>query len=1023
MRKLLKAKGACTFITLICIITIIVSLLSIKSIKYNNYAGIYNNENTNQNGYIDVNLISKNDVSVSLNDSVNVKYEVKPKIINTKLDDIIFVIDLSKYMRDNNTSDGSRGRIICVEKVLQNLKKVLKNLKKDNNINGTNCFFVGYNSEWTNESLENYNNRFKTYSESAADGKLNKFFNLTNLLEEEELELSKIKDIPSEGFNFYNNSSNTNDYYIKLEKNLGDALSTANNYLSKIESKERNKGMIMFSRRACLYSTDIDANINDNKSLDYDNLLNDIKKKNYQIITVNLSVDEKISTYNENNDELLKLHKKLSLLTPQKDYNYIVADPEKSGQEYQYGSYGDRLWNNIFPKIILGTSDSSANCSVKNIKLVFGKCGNFEVSNLLINDKNDENCTFSEENGQLVINIPEEYIKYSKDNSNQFIADSFEVSFSIKVKKGGNNIYFGTQNNGDVKAELSYSSEVAGKNDEITTVIDTTRVTTNKLMDIKLNPKLVEPDPHEFEAEIGKEFDVKYKVDVTSLDNLESTISKSRIDEVLFLIDFYKNDNLQGNYFRNGLNNKIIHASNLNHMKKGIYGMTKDGAVEVRGNDERNQYNNIKLDLSEVNLLDNSSILESRAKKIDDLYNKQSENSNVMKALKTADDVLQTEGEKNKNKAIVLMITGRFQVDKDELSQLINRGYKIIITDLSYTDKTTSQANESIKELIDCVGKNNFVDGQFDDGGSSFVNKSCDSVAEKINKLLVSAFDDRMYDLKNINFTFDLGEGFAIESKDAEISYIDASGKTKICRSNFEENDKIRKVNIPDITFTSEILDGTTSQNEVKVKYTPYINNDEVKEGNIDLKFRPKFIKYTHDNPVVFGTKEKEQVNNYFSYDDIDGIERTIKPIDTPRVKKNNIDITHGVYLTDENKKPIIKSPCLEIFSKGSVVTMAAQFNVISKSDCLLTLDQGLTLVGQIKVYKIEGDTLIDLNINSDNNSFTIPSDTIGNIIVIYSVKIPPETSKKQFINCISVNKGEGKNATINSGTELPDLF
>lgn len=1023
MRKLLKVKALYTCVAIICIITIIISSLSIKSIKYNNYAGIYNNENTNQNGYIDVNLISKNDVSVSLNDSVNVKYEVKPKIINTKLDDIIFVIDLSKYMRANNTGDGSIGRINFVEEVLQKLKD-------NSNINGTNCFFVGYNSEWTKESLDNYNNQFKSYSESDG-GKLNNFFKLNNPLSGEQPD--KIKDIPNENFNFYNNSSNKGDYYIKLEKNLGDALSTANNYLSEIKSKERrNKGIIMFSRRACLYSTDIYANIDDNRSLEYENILNDIKKKDYQITTVNLSIDEKIPNYSETNDELLKLHKKLSLLTPQKDYNYIVADPEiKQEKEYQYGSDGDRLWNNIFPKIILGTSDSSANCSVKNIKLVFGKCDNFEVSNLLINDKNDENCTFSEENGQLVINIPEEYIKYSKDNSNQFIADSFEVSFSIKVKKGGNNIYFGTQNNGDVKAELSYSSEVAGKNDEITTVIDTTRVTTNKLMDIKLNPKLVEPDPHEFEAEIGKEFDVKYKVDVTSLDNLESTISKSRIDEVLFLIDFYKNDNLQGNYFRNGLNNKIIHASNLNHMKKGIYGMTKDGAVEVRGNDERNQYNNIKLDLSEVNLLDNSSILESRAKKIDDLYNKQSENSNVMKALKTADDVLQTEGEKNKNKAIVLMITGRFQVDKDELSQLINRGYKIIITDLSYTDKTTSQANESIKELIDCVGKNNFVDGQFDDGGSSFVNKSCDSVAEKINKLLVSAFDDRMYDLKNINFTFDLGEGFAIESKDAEISYIDASGKTKICRSNFEENGKKCRVNIPDITFTSEILDGTTSQNEVKVKYTPYINNDEVKEGKIYLKFIPKFIKYTHDNPVVFGTKETVNTKNYFSYLNVNEDEER-KNILTPAIRWRQVDIDHGIYKQiNDGKAEYIEGD--NKYINGSIVTCASNINNMSLANNIITLsiDSNSSIVEQPKLYKYDSTEKKVSDISGykisqrDEKTFDISDVDNSDVILLYSIKLSGNNNIKEYINKISANSSDDKpvNIPVDNNGNLPDLF
>lgn len=1022
MRKLLKAKGACTFITLICIITIIVSLLSIRSIKYNNYAGIYNNKGTNENGYMDVNLTSKNDVLVSLNDSVNVKYEVEPKIINTKLDDIIFVIDLSKYMRENNTGDRSTGRINCVEQVLQKLKQ-------DNNIKGTNCFFVGYNSEWTNESLENYNNRFKTYSESA-DGKLNNFFKLNNPLSGEQLD--KIKDIPNENFNFYNNSSNKGDYYIKLEKNLGDALSTANNYLSKIESKERNKGIIMFSRRACLYSTDIYANIDDNRSLEYENILNDIKKKDYQITTVNLSIDEKIPNYSETNDELLKLHKKLSLLSPQKYYNYIVAEPEKSNEEYQYGSYGDKLWNNIFPKIILGTSDSSATCSVKNIKLVFGKCDNdnFQVSNLLINNKNYE---ISQENGQLVIDIPEEYIKYSRDpnNSNQFIANPVQVSFSMKVVKGVNNIYFGTQNNGDVKAELSYSSEVAGKNDEIITVIDTTRVTTSKLMDIKLNPNLVEPDPHEFETEAGNGFNVKYKVDVTSLDNLESTITKSKIDEVLFLIDFYKNDNLQGNYFGNGLNNKIIHASNLNHMKKGIYGMTKDGAVEVRGNDERNQYNNIKLDLSEVNLLDNSSILESRAKKIDDLYNKQSENSNVMKALKTADDVLQTEGEKNKNKAIVLMITGRFQVDKDELSQLINRGYKIIITDLSYTDKKTSQANESIKQLISYLGTNNFVDGQYDDGGSSFVNNSCDLVGEKINKLLDSAFDDRIYDLKNINFTFDLGEGFSLESNDAEISYIDSSGKTKTCKNTFQQNGKIRKVNIPDITFTSEILDGTTSQNEVKVKYTPYINNDEVKEGKIYLKFIPKFIKYTSDNPVVFGTKETVNTNNYFSYLNVNEDEER-KNILTPAIRWRQVDIDHGIYKQiNDGKAEYIEGD--NKYINGSIVTCASNINNMSLANNIITLsiDSNSSIVEQPKLYKYDSTEKKVSDISGykisqrDEKTFDISDVDNSDVILLYSIKLSGNNNIKEYINKISANSSDDKpvNIPVDNNGNLPDLF
>lgn len=975
-----------------------------------------------------VSLESGNNVNIKNNESTTIKYRITPNEYNTSVDEAVFLVDVSTKMK-NPKNGGTRDRIKFAEDIIRNTKTLVD---KSNNKIKLKAAVMGYSDQiytfWSN-----------------------------NIEDKENTDLNKVTmyDI------------NTDEGY-----RMQDRGSEIANTIMKLNSSSRNIAPALEKADELLQGNDVDITKNKNKaiiiitcgsnSIDFsDDKIKNIVDKGYKIITIDISNQ---STKEENTSDEIYLKNMIEKLSKDGKYSYLklesngnndLSDEQKkilsmsnsiylkvlpvdmnNNNEYNYSQ--NKVYIPAMNGAIYGTtSASNSDYKVDDAKLTFDLAGNFASGDKALVQYNGQKEYVDIKdigNNKIEIDISK-FIKYEKDEKVfKPTIEKFTVSFDVTVTKDGGS--FGKDQDGNDISNLTYKENISGKEIVNTVALDTPIINV-RYLDANLGITLEEPSPKTLpndsikNVNINDTIHVKYNINVTPSYEQIMNIKPQPIDEVMFLVDLSNNmfKQQRQTYAINGLCNQIIGGilPTNKAIKMGVIGMGSTPEL-LRGDSNTEIDWNLNLDYTNTNLLNRNkgkekNELEGRMKKLSPINGV--EKPDVMNSLSKADEILQSEGKENNTKAIVLIVSQDFNYDESVISKLKDRGYKTIIMDISYDqDSNKNLAQQNLNKLyteLNGYGEN-YMNGQYQTSGNDRNYNFADMDCEKIAKSLIVGIGDKPYKFTNLQLNFDLGKGFSLDNNKSVLVNSE-QGCFELKSNNTDENKYY--LEIPEVDFQAKIIENPSSDysDKIKVSYTPTVKGKPLIDGKIPVEFNVIFKEYTADNPVVFGTKEKEQVNNYFSYDDIDGIERTIKPIDTPRVKKNNIDITHGVYLTDENKKPIIESPCHEIFSKGSVVTMAAQFNVISKSDCLLTLDQGLTLVGQIKVYKIEGDTLIDLNINSDNNSFTIPSDTIGNIIVIYSVKIPPETSKKEFINYISVNKGDGKEATINSGTELPDLF
>lgn len=985
----------------------------------------------NENSYLKTELISDKNLSLYLNQTTSIKYKITPQPINTKLDDIVFVVDLSENMKDNSTQDNSRSRINCVEQTLQKLKG-------DKNINNANVFIVGYNSEWeNNDSFKNYNAKFDQLSTNK-DSCYSKFIDTKSALSSY-AGIGKIKNPVTDNFGFYPGSSSYDDYSIKFETNLGDALKTANDYLCKINlEKHRNQSIIMFSRRASLTSTDIGS-----QYIKDDILCNSIKAKNYKIVTVDISKDMYLPNRDEN---LKKLQTSLTTVPCQEGYNYITAEPVCSGEEYQYGSFGDQLWNNIFPKLILGTSASDASCVFENVQLNFGLNNSFEVGDKATIDFGDSPNVPNElkgkvqiniehnTNGTIAIKLPENCINYIKDASDDtFKANIFKISFDVTPKVNGNDLQFGRDATGNLISNLTYTQNIAGEESSKTVVVPTPSITVSDLNPQIGTPALVSPNPNPTTANIGDSINVKYNFAIYPGTAVYSKIQPSQINEVLFLVDVSKNMKTQARttYFQNGICKQILNRAELkaNNLKVGIIGIKEGDPMLVRGTNEAQKYNG--KDLSNVNLLninessDINDIVQQRAKQTESIINNSTwDTPNVMGALTKADDILQAEN--GNNKAIVLIVSQDFQYDESKLTALKNRGYKIIIMDISYNG-TKNVAQENLNKLY------NFLNGYGDNcmlgkyGSQTDTNyNSADYDFNKIELALSNGMNDKSYKLKNLKFNFDLGEGFYPVNNSTSISY--STTINNIMGSNFQGETSLGNnrysLTIPDIDFKCEIVENPCKDDssKIKVKYTPNINNQPVDGGNFSVNFNVRFVKFTLDNPVVFGTKDTAHDNNYVSYNDIKG--NLVSPIyiGTPAVK-GTINIVHGIYWGKvDGKQKIDDTNTNNTFPKSAYVPMAAKFEISTETKLQLTIGSGLIEKGIPKIYKVLDSGDLQLLGEMNSNNYTVQQGDIGNIIVIYSVELPKENSG-QYKNTITVGNVP-KDAVINAGTnDLPDLF
>lgn len=977
---------------------------------------------------INVSLESGNNVNIKNNESTTIKYSITPNEYNTSVDEAVFLVDVSTKMK-NPENGGTRDRIKFAEDIIRNTKTLVD---KSNNKIKLKAAVMGYSDKiytlWSN-----------------------------NVEEKENTDLNKVT--------MYD--MNTDEGY-----RMQDRGSKIANTIMKLNSSSRNISPALEKADELLQGNDVDITKNKNKaiiiitcgsnSIDFsDDKIKNIVDKGYKIITIDISNQ---STKEENTSDEIYLKNMIEKLSKDGKYSYLklesngnndLSDEQKkilsmsnsiylkvlpvdmnNNNEYNYSQ--NKVYIPAMNGAIYGTtSASNSDYKVDDAKLTFDLAGNFASGDKALVQYNGQKEYVDIKdigNNKIEIDISK-FIKYEKDEKVfKPTIEKFTVSFDVTVTKDGGS--FGKDADGNDISNLTYKENISGKEIVNTVALDTPIINV-RYLDANLGITLEEPSPKTLpndsikNVNINDSIHVKYNINVTPSDEQIMNIKPQPIDEVMFLVDLSNNmfKQQRQTYAINGLCNQIIGGilPTNKAIKMGVIGMGSTPEL-LRGDSNTEIDWNLNLDYTNTNLLNRNkgkekNALEGRMKKLSPINGV--EKPDVMNSLSKADEILQSEGKENNTKAIVLIVSQDFNYDESVISKLKDRGYKIIIMDISYDqDSNKNLAQQNLNKLyteLNGYGEN-YMNGQYQTSGNDRNYNFADMDCEKIAKSLIVGIGDKPYKFTNLQLNFDLGKGFSLDNNKSVLVNSE-QGCFELKSNNTDENKYY--LEIPEVDFQAKIIENSSSDysDKIKVSYTPTVKGKPLIDGKIPVEFNVIFKEYTADNPVVFGTKETEQVNNYFSYNDIDGIEKTIKPIDTPQVKKNNIDITHGVYLTDENNKPIIESPCEKTFSKGSVVTMAAQFNVISQADCVLTLGEGLTLVSQVKVYKIEGDTLIDLNLNRDNNRFTIPADKSGNIRVIYSVKIPPEPSKNQFINYISVNGGEPKDATINAGGELPDLF
>lgn len=603
-----------------------------------------------------------------------------------------------------------------------------------------------------------------------------------------------------------------------------------------------------------------------------------------------------------------------------------------------------------------------------------------------------------------------------------------------------NNLQFGVDDNMKSISTLAYTQNIAREGLSKIGMIAAPLTTVSDLNPQIIAPVLASPYSNPTITNIGGTIDVKYNFAINPGNAVYSKIQPSIINEVLFLVDLSENMKSQARttYFQNGICNQILNNAQLkaNNLKVGVIGLEEGNPVLIKGSNEASKYNG--KDLSTVNLLninesgDINDIVQQRVKETESLINKgTSKKPNVMAGLTKADEILQNEN--GNNKAIVLIISQDFQYDESQLINLKNKGYKIIIMDISYNG-TKNVAQENLNKVYNFLNGygDNYMIGKYVSQTDTNYN-SADYDCEKIKIALANGVNDKSYKLKNLKLNFDLGEGFSPGTSSASISYNTISNNSiindNIIGNIFQRETSLGNnrysLTIPDIEFKCEIVENPCidDSSKIKVKYTPNINNKPIDSGNFSVNFSINFVKYTSDNPVVFGTKDTVGINNYFSYNDIK--ETLISPIyiRTPSVK-GMLNIIHGIYMGKvQEEQKIDDTNENNTFAKGSVVTMASKFEITNRSELQLNIDTDLIKIEEPKVYKILANGELNLLGKMDSlNKYTVSENDKGNIIVIYSIKLSEE-KEGVYKNTIKVAEVT-KDASINTGeASLPDLF
>lgn len=202
-----------------------------------------------------------------------------------------------------------------------------------------------------------------------------------------------------------------------------------------------------------------------------------------------------------------------------------------------------------------------------------------------------------------------------------------------------------------------------------------------------------------FQMNVGQEISLNYTIDHKFIDLKNSGSednSSNKIEEVVFVVDISSkmNNGERWSGIKNELTNVILNHDSFKNMSVGVVPYNSD-ILKNKGN--KNQQNNyydfeILYNFTDSNIRDKFRQIFQNGIIYPDSNNK---DLNIGLALKQAYTILETKGNSNKNKAIVLIASNDVTYTNEQINALKLDNYKIISVDLS----GNSQVNSSLKQL------------------------------------------------------------------------------------------------------------------------------------------------------------------------------------------------------------------------------------------------------------------------------------------------------------------------------------
>lgn len=341
--------------------------------------------------------------------TTEINYKIKPKEFNfiknadnldDPIDDVMFVVDLSKDMRDNarwsQLQNGVCNQVVGNDKLKKNYTEagaIGFKYVSDNNGNKHTEVYVGDTKSNTSRINEV---EFKKYSDNIK--LINPLFDLGNKTNNDSNDACQnvFKSV-------YGNISQ--DDYSNNERNINSALREADNILST-KDNSRSKAIVMVLGGKVTYD---------------ESIISGLKEKGYKIITADLSNDNEAEGSNKN------LHQLLGGMD--KDYLKSTVDNGNTN------NYVDNDMKNVGNRLIEGISGGSY--TFKDVTMNFDLNDNFDF--IPYTDNSHSNLKYTVNGSKLQITLPEVKYYITKDNKDGTymhtpMKESFDVSFKIRPK-------------------------------------------------------------------------------------------------------------------------------------------------------------------------------------------------------------------------------------------------------------------------------------------------------------------------------------------------------------------------------------------------------------------------------------------------------------------------------------------------------------------------------------------------------------------------------------------------------------